>query len=112
MKTQAEAQRCADCAKDQMDQPELWKCRVWENLGWHWSIEANNVTVHPGSDGTYFALIAGDANECGHGYAGWAQDKHNDNHPQQAVNRALVAASKYVDGLSRALETARVAGRS
>jgi hypothetical protein len=36
-----------------------WKPRVWENLGWHYSVSCGDVVVHPYSFGGYWAAVNG-----------------------------------------------------
>lgn len=42
---------------------EGWHARVWENLGWHYSVDRPHISVSPSGSG-YMAIIAG--NYIGH----------------------------------------------
>ena len=69
--------------------PNGWKLRVWNNLGWHYSLEKGPICVHPSFDGnTYWAMIATDAGECGHG-GPWTSKGGNYVHPMDAVIAAI-----------------------
>ena len=46
VKTKREAMRAGAALKKLMKRGR-WKVRVWNNMGWYYSIEAGNLSVHP-----------------------------------------------------------------
>lgn len=51
-----------------------WKLRVWENMGWHYSVVSGPISVHPTlwSDETYyFSMISDDPKRAGGGAGIW-----------------------------------------
>lgn len=51
-----------------------WTLRVWDNLGWHWSLTLGPLSVYPWSgreDGHFHAMLAGGVGETRYGDGRW-----------------------------------------
>lgn len=110
-KSQNAAHTRAEEVRLRMFNPKAWAIRLWENFGWHWSINCGTVCLHESHDGKYFfAMVNSEAGESGVGLSAWGEDrdlKHKQ--PQNAVNSAVRAAAAYVSELTEALNEARTA---
>ena len=60
-----------------------WKIRVWENLGWHYEINNETVSVTESSGGRYFAMLRPH-------YSYWEVPHHKN--PNKAVELLLKEA--------------------
>ena len=89
--TKQEAYELATKLKNSMKNPNIWKIRTHENLGWFYCIICGNISVHP-SDDKYYAMVGSIINEYSGGApAFWHNDKEYDD-PQVAAEKAVQKA--------------------
>jgi hypothetical protein len=75
-----------------------WKPRVWENLGWHYTVELGDakrggISIHEGANGYWYLM--GDAPSCG--IPAWSHPTDREfRDPKDAVRYALRRAAKDV----------------
>lgn len=91
-----------------------WRLNVWENLGWHYSVELGDakrggISVRCGDDGKFWCLIG---NTPDYGNYQWSHGHHSYRDPNRAVNHALNTAKRavardaaIVDFISKAVST-------
>jgi hypothetical protein len=97
MKTKTEALARAREVRLLMRKPRTWKLCVWENIGWHWCLEAADgmFTVNEYS-GRFSCMMC---DHWGHKHCGsynWKVDKHWKD-PNRAVREQLKAAKNYAE---------------
>jgi hypothetical protein len=110
--TKDDARAEAKLVRELMRNPGVWKIRVWENIGWYWSLQCRNVTVSSCRDlgqNTYFALVGTEDGDTS-GLGAWFSRDGVRGNPQDAVDVAIKAAADYVDELRSAVEMAGEAG--
>lgn len=60
--TKQEALREAHAKRNLLHQPRNWKIRVWENMGWHWSLHNGTLSLYYDKygkgKGTFSALMS------------------------------------------------------
>ena len=105
IRTEEAARSRAEEVKAMMDRPERWAIHTWENQGWHWSIQHNNVSVSEGHNGDFYALISDNPKVAGPGLSAWGTNSYSDD-PQVSVDLAVAAAMNYVEELTKAVEAA------
>lgn len=72
-----------------------WKIRIWENLGWHYSVETKRVSVSPSVvKGEYFCLLKPH-------YSLFGSDNNRYRNPNAAVEACLAIAR---DNLGRYIQ--------
>ncbi len=78
-----------------------WHPRVWENLGWHWSVhdEDRYMHVYPRRSGGYHTLFSPDSGVGGR--PGWSGEGET---PEEAIAMSRAAALDEVVRLSRVLD--------
>jgi hypothetical protein len=76
-----------------------WELRIWENLGWHYSVTNNLLEVYPSSNGKYFCLFGYKSG----GRPEWTIKESFDN-PNEAVERTLQLARNNVNELLKIVE--------
>jgi hypothetical protein len=83
-----------------------WEPRVWENLGWHYSVETRDrrVNLHPGGVdvktgkvGRYTAFLSPEPSSGGR----WAESGDT---PQEALEAVRAKAQEELDGVKLAME--------
>lgn len=94
-----EAIEAANSTLRRMKNPELWNIRVWQNLGWHYNLQAANISLSEGSKGKFFALVSSDYDKCGTGLAAWSPGDSHFGDPNKAVENAVAAAVNYAEEL-------------
>jgi hypothetical protein len=108
MKTRAEAAAAGKQAQRQL--PKGWKLRVWENLGWHYSLSKGNVRLLPPDDisDRWSCLISevptdvpGSGGPWTRTGGGWGET------PREAVRKALRDLLAYVENQQKVLEDSR-----
>jgi len=86
-----------------------WKIRVWQNLGWHYSIYSGNVAIHPAcafKTKKYFACVSNLTDDPPvSALALWHEVKLFEN-PNDAAEHAVKKAREAVAELNRAVEFA------
>lgn len=85
-----------------------WKLRVWQNLGWHHSVERGPLTVYPltGRAG-YHALLSDNPEGTHSGAMAWTPRgtrQHRD--PNKAAAAAVKLARAYLKQATRAVDLA------
>ena len=79
-----------------------WKLRVWENMGWNYSVKNGPINVYPldhGQNQRFHCLL--DCNEEGTGgLAIWSTDAISKD-PNKVVQREIESARKVVDEYDR-----------
>lgn len=79
-----------------------WKLRVYENLGWHYSVETNRIHVvgpsHPGEE-TFMALMSPH-------YSYFSGEVQHRKDPNKAVKILLAGARARADELMRTVQKA------
>jgi len=88
-----------------------WKLRVWENLGWHYSLERPPLSVYPlyreeEESPSVGIMMTNKADESGWGYPCWDYKASNKD-PNKAVEAQIKEAQEYVNQLQAALDAAR-----
>lgn len=80
-----------------------WKLRVWENLGWHYSVKNGGMSVYPSFDGiAYHALLHKENDGIG-GETFWTDNnRHSD--PNLVVERQLKTARNFTDRCVKTLD--------
>lgn len=70
-----------------------WTTRVWENLGWHWSVERGGVKIHAEvwHGRTTYTAFLGEKNDGG---GWWAESART---PQTALRRVVQRAQAEID---------------
>lgn len=76
-----------------------WEVRVWENLGWYWSLRAGGITlyksiVNSGGKPKYHALF-GDGN--GGGFMDWSTGGKGSEDPLEVITEAVRIAREHTD---------------
>jgi hypothetical protein len=89
--TEAQALRAANAAAKRLPG---WRVRVWENLGWHWSLvdRSGCVKLHPLSEeagGGWTAFVGSDSSTGGF----WAEHGRT---PREAIERTVAAGNARV----------------
>lgn len=108
--TRKEAMAKAEALKEQMARPHIWRKRVFENLGWHYAIQAGSMMVCPfereGQPAKYFCMITDKEGQPGLGAGIWHLKAHEafKEDPNEAVAVALREARQVVDAITRAVE--------
>lgn len=69
-----------------------WKVRVWENMGWHWSVFNGPVSVYSG----YWAMISSDIHNATYGSGAWSVDTVYRNDPRAAVAHAAIPMFRHM----------------
>lgn len=88
-----------------------WKLRVWENLGWHYSLQNPPLCVSPSVSGMVFTLMTEKADEAGWGSLLWDGAPHSRS-PNKAVADQVKLARKVVNDLNKVVEAAEKIVRS
>jgi len=87
-----------------------WKLRVWENLGWHYSLERPPLSVYPlygeGESPSVGIMMTNKADESGWGYLCWDY-KASSEDPNKVVEAQIKEAQEYINRLQAALDAAR-----
>lgn len=82
-----------------------WKISVWENLGWHYCLRGDFISLYEHQDKTYHAMISTDIDGIG-GLAMWTGNRYYKN-PNTAINYAIKKAEKCLAELTNAVKQAR-----
>jgi len=85
MMTKKQAERAGRALLKKMHGTQ-WKLRVWENLGWHYSVETINLSVSPCSDTMFHCLL-----HPHYTFFGKAGESRN---PNRAVRQTLATAKQ------------------
>jgi len=86
-----------------------WKYRVWENLGWHYSVHNGGMTVHPSCvKGEFFTLLSS-GGDLGSGECYWTPSGTRFKDPNAAVRFQILKARKFVGRVQEAVESVAVA---
>jgi hypothetical protein len=88
-----------------------WKLRVWENLGWHYSIYAGALSIHVNHylrRVRYSSLMADRASEHIYGSSLWT-DNESYGDPNRAARAAVQLAEGVMANLTKVLDVARAA---
>ena len=107
MKTEKQAQQAGQLLLGKM-RGTGWKLRVWENLGWHYSVSAGPVCVHESADGGFFALVSDDPEKAGPGASFWTRPGGYTD-PNRAVRAAVRRAVELTTRLVAVCQAARQA---
>jgi len=82
-----------------------WSIRVWENLGWHFSLEKKGMSVYARTDAfsiitTYHCLFSNDGR--GGGDVFWDCDNYSTD-PNESIKIQIKEARKHIAKCERAL---------
>lgn len=110
----------AKSVRARMLSPDSWTVRVWENMGWHWSLICGNVSLHEDLDGKFWAMVSYDEDDAGVGVSAWtnpdtpSMDKilrESDilADPQEAVDEAVKLVREYLERVDASYGLARKA---
>ena len=96
--TKKQAESEAKICKQKMNVPSKWKMRLWENMGWHWSLSHGHLKVTGGLDsGKYSADVTSESE--GSSMGSWC--KFNDDeyatHNSDPVVAVTEAIRQYSD---------------
>ena len=80
-----------------------WKTRVYENLGWHYSVYNDYVTVYPVGPDSYRCLMSDDI-DCRAGSRLWQDNLAYYRDPNQAVWQQIKRAADVVVKLQNVVE--------
>lgn len=77
-----------------------WRIRVWENIGWHYAVVTDYLSVREYTDkkGTYYSIFMDRYKNTGTGRGDWVID--NDTDPNRLVRRQLQRAADNVADLA------------
>lgn len=78
-----------------------WKIRVWENLGWHYSVETNRVAVYPSLGGKFHCLLKPH-------YTLFGSDPRHYRNPNSAVENCIAIAQDKLNSYQYILNEARL----
>lgn len=73
-----------------------WKLRVWENLGWHFSVSLLNLTIFDDCGNDYSAFLTTDESHRGSGEMFWSPGKSFAD-PNKAVKYQLKIAQDFTN---------------
>lgn len=76
--------------------PPGWKIRVWENLGWNFSLENHPASIHESYPDGYYCLIAGDKYQ-GSGRGCWTTRRESAKTPIGALRLAIMDFDDYME---------------
>ncbi len=120
-KTKADATRAGKVLKALMRRPELWTIEVFENIGWHMSVQSGSVRVSPNFDrnqketGYYDCMIGFGGSGHGEFYRAKSslvkakpEDRGEYKDPNVAVTKEIEYAKKQLDRLTFLVFHARV----
>jgi len=82
-----------------------WKARVFENMGWHWTVTRGPISVYNG----YWVMISEDPQRADHGSCLWTYNTttyHKD--PRVAVRRAAKIMYSVMNRLAKVEKSVRV----
>ena len=92
---------------------DTWRLRVWENLGWHYSVESPPFTVFPSGackndrePRRFTCLMTDKSDYCGTGSGMWSNNSTFAD-PNEAVRHELAAAKAVLEGLIKVMEQAQ-----
>jgi hypothetical protein len=86
-----------------------WKIRVWENMGWHWSLTnalcgMSLHTTHDVRGLTFWGMMAdGDCKNAQHGSCGFQSCSHNSKDPNKAVTQLFKSSLPWFEAQARGL---------
>ena len=97
-----------------MMEGDSWRLRVWENLGWHYTVESPPFTVSPSGDykegrgkPRYFCLMADRLDRCGGTGSGMWTTRFISGDPNEVVRVELAQAEEVFEMITAAMEQAR-----
>ncbi len=70
-----------------------WKLRVWENLGWHYSVVNGDLGIYPGEYTGYYSFLSV-GGKGSMGAVGWGTADHRD--PNKLVRLQMKKMNKHV----------------
>lgn len=87
---------------------EGWKVRVWENLGWHVSLEKGGMSLHiseftPGKI-EYSVLFSADGRGGGESFWTMKNEDSYSTDPNVVIQRQIMIAQKFVRQCTKAIE--------
>jgi hypothetical protein len=99
--TKAEAEKKGKALRELMNFPKAWSVRVWQNMGWHYSIDNGYMSIRPTgfSDGEYF-ILASEHDQHLVGSQNWLV-KGNFKDPNNAVATQVDAIIAYRDHINK-----------
>ncbi len=101
--TKADARAEAARVRKRMRAPARWGIVVWENLGWHWRLQCDGMSLYENRylsrKTRYKTLLSREAGESG-GDVNWTPDGFPEFFdPQAAVDHQLELANEFVESL-------------
>lgn len=96
METKEAATKLAEALKARLQKAtqKVWEIRVWENMGWHYSVHCGRINLNPTSlnkDPEYFCLISDDDRYPTAGAGIWASGASTHKDPIVALQVAFDA---------------------
>ena len=81
-----------------------WELKVWQNMGWHWTLNNGYISVHETSDHRYYCMISDKPD--GYGLPIWTKNWRDRNFftPMEAVKDALKHAWEVVKKLDKIID--------
>lgn len=98
MKTKKEIELEAKAALNSLPNKAGWKVRIWENLGWCWSLYNGPISVYPSTlKGCFYCMIAPSVDERGCGAGEWTvNDKKRCKTPWEAVVQEVEIVRQHI----------------
>lgn len=81
-----------------------WSIRIWENLGWHYSLQRGPILLYE-RDGKYSVLIDEEITNPTGGAAIWTENSNSYSDPKKAVLKAIERVNKVVSHLNNVLDS-------
>lgn len=110
METQREAREAAEALRKLMHNPDDWKMHVWDNLGWHYTIQSGPIDLSATHrrDGTiqYSCLLSEERESDSSGAGVWSFHDFQNEDPNEAVRLQVEYAREVIDRLTETLELA------
>ncbi len=87
-----------------------WESRVWENLGWHYSINKAGMTIYtahttPGEVQKYHSLFTRSQTHKGYGDVFW-EDINSNINPNKLVKEQVRVVKEYIEQFNKECEIA------
>jgi hypothetical protein len=97
--TKTQAETAAKLALNSLPNKKGWKTRIWENLGWCWSLENGPISVYPSTlPGHFHCMIAPSIEERGCGAGEWTDcSKKRCTTPWDAVLQEVEIVRKHIE---------------
>lgn len=96
--TKKAAEARAKEVRARMRTPKKWNIEVHHNMGWHWKLTCQNVSLHESSydSGRFWTLISDDPRYANYGVPAWTDTRKDYKNPQAAVDGGVKVMLKVI----------------